>query len=74
MWKIVDTRHGQTLDSYETPLAAQKVLDLLRKSNDRLIAVPEDYAWSTKKRVWTDYITAMLYDQEELDLSDYETI
>ncbi|MCK5117416.1 MAG: hypothetical protein KAR44_12520 [Candidatus Aegiribacteria sp.] len=74
MWKLVDTRHGKTLGSYETPLATQKALDLLRKGNDRLIAVPEHYAWSYKKQVWTDYISAMLYDQEELDLSSYETI
>ena len=27
MGKLVDTRHGKTLGSYETPLAAQKALD-----------------------------------------------
>jgi len=62
MWKIVDTRHGLILDSYETPEAAQKDLDLLRKENDRLIAVPEDYTWSIKKQVWTDPLSAIQYD------------
>ena len=51
MRKIVDTRNGQVIETYETPLAAKKALDLLRESNDRLIAVPEDYAWSIKKQV-----------------------
>ena len=70
-WKIVSSLNGVVLEEHKTIQQAQAKLDVLRKTDDTIFAVPEGYVWSNARKAWTDTLTAMIADMEDPDLSDY---